>query len=95
MKQSKYRKALPQLGDTVETDGRLPSSQPLGKAIGEVDADPSGGATLDMGDPVECGRDDARLVPLLPNLRGFGGCCGTDHRLIHEIGHTCIPAGVI
>lgn len=128
------------LAFTVETDGRLPSGQPLGEAIDEVDADPSGGPsyymincahpdhfrsvlqtredwplrirglranasrkshaeldaaeTLDVGDPRELGRDYAGLLPLLPNLRVFGGCCGTDHRHIHEIGHACLPAQV-
>ncbi|MBW4709020.1 homocysteine S-methyltransferase family protein [Roseobacter sp. YSTF-M11] len=48
--------------------------------------------TLDVGDPRALGRDYASLLPLLPNLRVFGGCCGTDHRHIHEIGHACLPA---
>ncbi|MEM1428381.1 MAG: homocysteine S-methyltransferase family protein [Pseudomonadota bacterium] len=51
--------------------------------------------TLDMGDPCELGRDYARLLPLLPNLRVFGGCCGTDHRHITEIGQACIPVPAI
>lgn len=50
--------------------------------------------TLDTGNPQELGRDYARLLKLLPNLRVFGGCCGTDHRHIAEIGHACIPAAV-
>ncbi|MEL7114063.1 MAG: homocysteine S-methyltransferase family protein [Pseudomonadota bacterium] len=49
---------------------------------------------LDEGNPRELGRDYAGLLPLLPNLRVFGGCCGTDHRHIAEIGHACIPAQV-
>ncbi|MEM8570323.1 MAG: hypothetical protein AAGG56_05365 [Pseudomonadota bacterium] len=36
-------------------------------------------------------RDYAALLPLLPNLRVFGGCCGTDHRHVCATGHTCLP----
>ncbi|MFD0986881.1 homocysteine S-methyltransferase family protein [Methyloligella solikamskensis] len=36
--------------------------------------------TLDDGDPEEFGTLHAELGGLLPNLRVFGGCCGTDHR---------------
>ncbi|MEM9637872.1 MAG: homocysteine S-methyltransferase family protein [Pseudomonadota bacterium] len=50
--------------------------------------------TLDDGDPVELGQDYAGLLPLLPNLRVFGGCCGTDHRHIREIGRSCIATPV-
>lgn len=128
------------LAFTLETDGRLPSGQPLGKAIEEVDSDPCGGpsyfmincahpdhfrevldpdadwprrirgllanasrlshAELDAsnvlhdGDPSELARDYAALAPLLPNLRVFGGCCGTDHRHIRAIGNACLPAHV-
>lgn len=128
------------LSFTLETDGCLPSGQPLGDAIRQVDADPCGGPsyymincahpdhfrhvlrteedwprrirglranasrqshaeldaaeTLDTGDPMELGRDYAGLLPLLPNLRVFGGCCGTDHRHVHAIGHACIPTHV-
>jgi S-methylmethionine-dependent homocysteine/selenocysteine methylase len=117
---------------TVETDGRLPSGQPLGEAIEQVDADtgrapayymincahPShfasvlgdgaawvarvGGVranasrkshaeldeaeTLDEGDPVELGADYRALRPLLPAVRVVGGCCGTDHRHVAEVG---------
>ncbi len=135
------RHAVPlALSFTVETDGSLPSGQPLGEAIREVDAETAGGPSyymvncahpdhfrgvvagdgdwtqrirgiranasrkshaeldeaeeLDTGDPNELARDYADLLPLLPNLRIFGGCCGTDHRHIHEIGRACIPSAV-
>ena len=111
---------------TVETDGRLPTGEPLGDAIHSVDAATNsapiyymincahpdhfrdaiatgadwvtrvGGVranasrlshaeldvaeTLDDGNPTEFGHLHADLVGLLPNLRVFGGCCGTDHR---------------
>lgn len=40
---------------------------------------------LDDGDPVELGRQHARLRDRLPNLSVLGGCCGTDHRHVGEI----------
>lgn len=36
--------------------------------------------SLDDGDPIEFGHLHADLSRYLPNLRVFGGCCGTDHR---------------
>ncbi|MEM6638080.1 MAG: homocysteine S-methyltransferase family protein [Pseudomonadota bacterium] len=128
------------LSFTLETDGCLPSGQPLGDAIREVDADPSSrpayymincahpdhfrgvlrpdadwtkrirglranasrkshaeldaADTLDRGHPLKLAHDYAGLLPLLPNLKVFGGCCGTDHRHIDEIARTCIPEPV-
>jgi homocysteine S-methyltransferase len=32
-----------------------------------------------------------RLLPLLPNLRVIGGCCGTDHRHIGAICSHVLP----
>jgi len=120
---------------TVETDGSLPSGQPLKEAIREVDADTANrpayymincahpdhfrsilevGADwtrrirglranasrlshaeldeaeeLDEGNPQELAMDYASLLSVLPNLRVFGGCCGTDHRHIEAIGLAC------
>lgn len=45
---------------------------------------------LDDGDPVEFGLQHAELRRLLPHLTVLGGCCGTDHRHIEQIGLTCI-----
>ncbi|MGX1500197.1 homocysteine S-methyltransferase [Labrenzia sp. MBR-25] len=44
---------------------------------------------LDHGNPAELGRDYAQLKRLLPNLRIFGGCCGTDHRHVEAIADCC------
>ena len=122
------------IGFTTETDGRLPSGQPLGEAIEEVDASgaapayymincahpdhfrdtvATGGAwrerirairtnasrmshaeldaatALDDGNPDELARDHAELQRFLPNLRVFGGCCGTDHRHVAAIAQAC------
>jgi len=41
--------------------------------------------TLDDGDPIELGRENAALRRLLPSLNIFGGCCGTDARHIEKI----------
>ena len=39
---------------------------------------------LDDGDPKEFGQLYRALRERLPHLSVFGGCCGTDHRHIHE-----------
>jgi len=45
---------------------------------------------LDDGDPHELGQDYAELRRLLPHLAVLGGCCGTDHRHVEQIGHNCV-----
>ncbi|MCR6671521.1 homocysteine S-methyltransferase family protein [Devosia ginsengisoli] len=47
--------------------------------------------TLDIGDITDLAQRYARLMPLLPNIRVIGGCCGTDHRHIGAICDTCLP----
>ncbi len=42
--------------------------------------------TLDDGDPAEFGALYAEFLRRLPGLKVLGGCCGTDHRHIHEVG---------
>ncbi|MGH7456549.1 MAG: homocysteine S-methyltransferase family protein, partial [bacterium] len=42
-------------------------------------------ATLDVGNPVELGRQHRQLLSRLKNLNVLGGCCGTDHRHVEEI----------
>ncbi len=47
---------------------------------------------LDAGNPVELGHQYASLKKeLLRHLNVMGGCCGTDHRHITEIGRSCRP----
>ncbi len=41
--------------------------------------------TLDQGNPEEFGNDYSRLSFILPNLKVFGGCCGTDYHHIEAI----------
>lgn len=48
--------------------------------------------TLDIGDWNDLAQRYDRLLPLLPNIRVLGGCCGTDHRHIDAICRTCLPA---
>lgn len=121
---------------TVETDGRLPTGQPLKEAIEEVDA-ATGGAPayfmincahpthfaavlaaggpwverirglranasmrshaeldvapdLDDGNPTELGEQYRELLTMLPRLNVLGGCCGTDHRHVAAIAHSCV-----
>jgi S-methylmethionine-dependent homocysteine/selenocysteine methylase len=45
---------------------------------------------LDDGNPVELGEQYHKLMAFLPNLVVMGGCCGTDHRHIEAIAHSCI-----
>ena len=40
---------------------------------------------LDDGNPAELGHLCTDLTRLLPRLNVFGGCCGTDHRHIHQM----------
>jgi S-methylmethionine-dependent homocysteine/selenocysteine methylase len=122
---------------TVETDGKLPTGQPLQEAIQEVDAatgrapvyymincaHPSHfeavldgqawmarlrglranaskrshaeldeAADLDDGDPVELGQQYSDLWARFPQFNVLGGCCGTDHRHIEQIGTACLIA---
>ncbi len=44
---------------------------------------------LDAGNPAELATQYRDLTQVLPNLAVFGGCCGTDHRHIEEIGQAC------
>jgi S-methylmethionine-dependent homocysteine/selenocysteine methylase len=44
---------------------------------------------LDIGDPVELGRQYAALAKVLPNLNVMGGCCGTDQRHLVQIAAAC------
>ena len=47
---------------------------------------------LDPGNPVELGDEYAELMQILPDLRVFGGCCGTDSRHIEAIAKRCCGA---
>ena len=47
---------------------------------------------LDEGDPVELGRRLSRLLRRFPHINVLGGCCGTDHRHIEQIGLACRKA---
>lgn len=45
---------------------------------------------LDDGNPEEFGSDYRRLQQLLPELRVYGGCCGTDIRHVASIAEACL-----
>ena len=44
---------------------------------------------LDSGDPIELGTQHRDLLRRLPHINVLGGCCGTDHRHVTEIGKAC------
>ena len=46
---------------------------------------------LDTGNPVELGKQYARLKRRVSNLNVMGGCCGTDHRHVEQIAEACLP----
>jgi homocysteine S-methyltransferase len=50
---------------------------------------------LDAGDPVELANQYSTLRDRFPHIRVVGGCCGTDHRHISEIGHACLTAASV
>ncbi|WP_435103550.1 homocysteine S-methyltransferase family protein [Arhodomonas sp. AD133] len=122
---------------TLETDGRLPTGQPLKEAVEAVDAATGEGPAyfmincahpthfagvldggdwtrrlrgiranasrlsheeldaaddLDDGDPEELGSQYRELRQRLPWINVVGGCCGTDHRHIEQIGSACMAA---
>ena len=55
------------------------------KSHAELDASTS----LDNGDPHELGAQYRDLRRLLPRATVLGGCCGTDHRHVAAICHSC------
>jgi S-methylmethionine-dependent homocysteine/selenocysteine methylase len=46
---------------------------------------------LDIGDPVELGRQYAELRRKFRHIAVLGGCCGTDHRHVAQIALACQP----
>ena len=45
---------------------------------------------LEDGNPVELGRQYGQLARKFKHLNVFGGCCGTDHRHVEEIGKSVL-----
>ena len=54
----------------------------------ELDASPD----LDAGNPAELGQQYRDIRKSLRGITILGGCCGTDHRHVHEIARWCAPA---
>jgi len=46
---------------------------------------------LDAGNPIELGGEYRDLVRRHPRINVLGGCCGTDHRHVEQIGLACEP----
>jgi S-methylmethionine-dependent homocysteine/selenocysteine methylase len=44
---------------------------------------------LDDGSPAELGREYREILAKLPHINVLGGCCGTDHRHVEAIAHSC------
>jgi S-methylmethionine-dependent homocysteine/selenocysteine methylase len=44
---------------------------------------------LDAGNPMELGQEYAELRRRHPQINVLGGCCGTDHRHLEQIGSCC------
>ena len=44
---------------------------------------------IDAGDPAELGGQYGALMRAFPQIRVIGGCCGTDHRHVHEMCSAC------
>lgn len=72
-------------GDWV---GRIGSLRANASRRSHAELDES--TTLDDGDVAELALDYQNLLPLLPQLRILGGCCGTDLRHVAAIGHRCL-----
>ncbi len=47
---------------------------------------------LDEGDPVDLGQRYRSLRRRFPNITVIGGCCGTDHRHVAEMGKACLQS---
>jgi S-methylmethionine-dependent homocysteine/selenocysteine methylase len=57
------------------------------KSHAELDAS----TELDAGNPAVLGHEHADLVMRMPHITVLGGCCGTDHRHVTAIAHSCGP----
>jgi homocysteine S-methyltransferase len=73
-------------GAWVDRIGGLRANASI-KSHAELDEAPE----LDIGDWRDLAQRYGRLMPLLPNLRVVGGCCGTDHRHIGAIAAHVLP----
>ena len=73
-------------GDWIDRIGGLRVNASM-KSHAELDES----ETLDIGDWQDLAQRYQRILPLLPNIRVIGGCCGTDHRHIGAICHHCLP----
>jgi methionine synthase I (cobalamin-dependent) len=47
--------------------------------------------SLDVGDPVELGRQYADMRRKFRHINVLGGCCGTDFRHVEHIRFACEP----
>ncbi len=59
--------------------------------MSEKDAELDESFELDIGDPIELGKQYAELKRGQPQLSVMGGCCGTDIRHLEQIAAACSP----
>lgn len=75
------------LADAGEWVNRIQGLRANASCLSHAELDEA--TELDPGDPAELARNYAELKALLPALRVFGGCCGTDDRHVAAIADTC------
>ena len=69
----------------------ITSAGPCANASRKSHAELNESTEIDVGDPIELGRDYARVKRRLRHLNVMGGCCGTDHRHVEQIALACLP----
>lgn len=81
-----FAATVQQGGSWVDRIGGLRANASM-KSHAELDE----AEVLDIGDWQDLAQRYGRILPLLPNVRVIGGCCGTDHRHIEAICRHCLP----
>jgi S-methylmethionine-dependent homocysteine/selenocysteine methylase len=80
-----FRDVLPDAAPWLERIRGLRANASC-RSHAELDESPD----LDAGNPEELAGQYHNLRQKLSNLHIFGGCCGTDHRHVDAICHTCL-----
>jgi S-methylmethionine-dependent homocysteine/selenocysteine methylase len=79
-----FRRTLEEVGNWIRRVRGIRANASK-RSHAELDSAPD----LDAGDPVELGHLYRDLLRACPQMRIFGGCCGTDHRHVAQIGSSC------
>jgi S-methylmethionine-dependent homocysteine/selenocysteine methylase len=75
------------LADGPALTGRLRGLRANASRMSHAELDNS--TELDAGNPQELGALYAELLHRFPRINVLGGCCGTDHRHVESISHSC------